>query len=202
MDAVLKPALLLFVMLNPFLLSIYLRDLFEDLDRKVFNRVMVRASIIAGAVFLLFAGVGDRIFSDLMGVRFAAFQIFGGVVFGIIGLGYVFRGPETLRQLRGKPEHLAGSVAMPVLIGPGTVSASVVVGTRGSMVQAAVAIVVTLAAAVVAIVLLKALFDALKQSQEGLAERYMDVVGRLSALVIGTIAVEMILQGLDSWLGR
>jgi small neutral amino acid transporter SnatA (MarC family) len=33
-----------------------------------------------------------------------------------------------------------------------------------------------------------------------LVERYVDLCGRLSALVIGTIAVEMIFQGIEGWL--
>lgn len=199
---VVKASLLLFVMLNPFLLSIYLHDLFEDMERRVFFRVMTRGALIATTVFIAFAAAGDRIFADVMGVRFASFQIFGGLVFAIIGFRYVFDGPNALRQLRGKPEHVAGSVAMPVLIGPGTVSASVVVGTRGTLIEAVVAIVITLALVVASVFVLKAVFDAVKKSREELAGRYMDIVGRISALVIGTISVEMILQGLDSWLGR
>lgn len=199
---VVKASLLLFVMLNPFLLSLYLHDLFEDLERAVFVRVMARGALIATVVFIAFAAAGDRIFADVMGVRFSSFQIFGGVVFAIIGLRYVFEGPGALRQLRGKPEHIAGSVAMPVLIGPGTVSASVVVGTRGTLLESVVAIVVTLALVVGSVFVLKVVFDVLKKSREELVGRYMDIVGRISALIIGTIAVEMILQGLDSWLGR
>jgi multiple antibiotic resistance protein len=33
-----------------------------------------------------------------------------------------------------------------------------------------------------------------------LVDRYVDVVGRVSALVIGTLSVEMLLSGIDLWL--
>ena len=63
-------------------------------------------------------------------MEFVFFQIFGGIVFLLIGLQFVFRGPNAIEILRGEPDYLAGAFAMPVLIGPGTLSASVVVGNR------------------------------------------------------------------------
>jgi multiple antibiotic resistance protein len=41
-----------------------------------------------------------------------------------------------------------------------------------------------------------------RKRQERLVERYVDIVGRISALVIGTIAVDMILRGIDIWLAE
>ena len=40
----------------------------------------------------------------------------------------------------------------------------------------------------------------MKQQDERLVDRYVDTVGRISALVTGTIAVDMILKGIDIWL--
>lgn len=49
---------------------------------------------------------------------------------------------------------------------------------------------------------LKALHDSVRNRYERYVERYIDIVGRISALVIGTIAVEMILKGIDMWLEK
>ena len=51
-----------------------------------------------------------------MQAEFASFQIFGGVVFLLIGLQFVFRGPAAIEILNGKSEHLAGAIAMSVLL--------------------------------------------------------------------------------------
>jgi hypothetical protein len=53
--AILHPVLCL---LNPLLQSIDLLDLILDLDKRTFYRVLVRASLISGSVFWLFAGAG------------------------------------------------------------------------------------------------------------------------------------------------
>ena len=124
--------ILMFVLLNPFLMTVYLMELMTALDAQTFLRVLTRATIIAGMVFLAFAASGDALFTELLHVRFAAFLIFGGALFFVIGIRYVVDGPAALARLRGAPEHVAGSIAMPFLIGPGTVSASVLAGSHQS----------------------------------------------------------------------
>jgi multiple antibiotic resistance protein len=192
--------LLLFALLNPFLMSIYLIDLISDLGVTVFLRVLARGAIISGIVFMGFTWGGDAIFSEYLHVRFASFHVFGGVVFLLIGVRFVFSGVDAMRSMRGQPEHVAGSIAMPFMIGPGTVSASVVVGARLPLPNAAAVIFLTLAFTVVLVTAIKIAHDYVKERNARIIDRYMEIVGRLSALLIGTIAVEMIFEGLGSWL--
>jgi len=194
--------LLMFVLLNPFLLSIYLLDLIEELDQATFRRALIRGMLISFVVFAAFAGAGDAIFSRVLQVRFASFLMFGGLVFLVISIRYVLVGSDAIRELRGSPEHVSGSIAMPFLIGPGTVSASVLAGSRQPSLLAVLSIAAALAAAMIAVLLIKRLHDVVKRQHERLVERYFDVVGRISALVIGTIAVDMILRGIDIWLAE
>jgi len=86
MTAFFNSTALLLVLLNPFLLIIYLTDVVQKLDQRRFNGVVVRAGLIALAVFVVFALLGDAIFVRFMQVQFASFQIFGGIVFLLIGL--------------------------------------------------------------------------------------------------------------------
>ncbi len=199
-QSVLQSFTLFFALLNPFLLSIYLIDLITDLKSPVLSRVLIRASLISGAVFWLFAWGGEAIFTDYLRVRFASFQLFGGIIFLLIGIRFVFSGVDAIRITRGPPEHLAGSIAMPFLIGPGTVSAAVVIGARHDFFIAGLIIFGTLALTMTLVIGLKFAHDYVKERNARLIDRYMEVVGRLSALLIGTIAVEMILEGCGSWL--
>jgi small neutral amino acid transporter SnatA (MarC family) len=192
--------LLMFALLNPFLLSIYLLDLITDLPLKVFMRALTRGALISAGVFSLFAWGGDAIFSDYLRVRFASFQVFGGVIFLVIGVRFVFSGADAMRMIRGRPEQLAGTIAMPFMIGPGTVSASVVVGARLPILEAMLVIFVTLALTVVLVIAIKFAHDYVKEGHAYVIDRYVEVVGRLSALLIGTIAVEMLFEGLGTWL--
>lgn len=191
---------LLLMLLNPFLLILYLTDLVQDLDAKQFRNVLVRAGLISTSVFSVFALVGDALFEDILQARFASFQIFGGIIFLLIGIQFVFHGPGALRSIRGAPEHIAGSIALPIMIGPGTVSASVLAGSRLSPGLAVLCIVLSVLVTVLIILLLKKLHDYVLPRNAKLIERYIEVMGRITALVIGTFAIEMIMQGLAGWL--
>lgn len=194
-----RSVLLLLMLLNPFLLIIYLIDLMQELDDRSFSQVLVRAGIISCAVFVLVALAGDALFSQVLQVRFASFQIFGGIIFLLIGIQFMFTGPEAIRTMRGKPEHVAGAIAMPIMIGPGTVSASILAGSRLPSTLAVAAIVIAVVVTVTTLLLLKRLHDVVRPRNAKLIERYLEVMGRVAALVIGTFATEMIMQGLRTW---
>ena len=199
MAAFLNATTLVLVLLNPFLVVVYLFDMLEKLDPSTFRRVLLRASIISLSVFWTFALVGDACFTDVAHAEFASFQIFGGVVFLLIGLQFVFRGTSSIEILRGESRHLAGAVAMPVLIGPGTISASVIAGKQLEPVAACAAILVAVVLSVGIIFFLKNVHDRVRPRNEKLVERYIEVAGRITALFVGTVSVEMIMQGLLSW---
>lgn len=200
MDVHAKSFLLLFTLLNPFLMSIYLLDLINDLKASTFISVLTRGAFIAGVAFAFFAWTGDAIFARYLQVKFASFQVFGGAVFLIIGIRFVFEGVQTIRGLRGTAGYVAGSIAMPFMIGPGTISASVVIGARLPLLGALAVIGAAMAATVTFVALLKLAHDRLRESNARLTERYIEVVGRVSALIIGTFSIEMIMDGITSWL--
>lgn len=195
-----RAATLLFMLLNPFLLVVYLIDVFDKLPRSTFRRVVVRAGLISICVFSLAAVLGDVLFRDLLQAEFASFQLFGGVVFLVIGLRFVFEGNSAIKGLRGESKHIAGSIAMPLMIGPGTISASILAGKRLNQIWAVLAIATAVLASVGVMILLKYLHDYVRTRNAELVQRYMDIAGRVTALVVGTFAVEMIMRGLTTWM--
>jgi len=196
----LKSMILLLVLLNPFLVIVYLRDVVEKLDFIRFSRVLIRAALISLIVFFVFAVLGDAVFSDIVHARFASFQIFGGVVFLLIGIQFVLRGDAAIEVLRGDSEQLAGAIAMPVLIGPGTISASVIVGRRHDVPTACAAILLAVFLTVVIMLSLKRLHDYVRPRSEPLVQRYIEITGRITALFVGTVSVEMIMRGIAVWI--
>jgi multiple antibiotic resistance protein len=193
---------LLLVLLNPFLVIVYLIDVVQKMEQAQFRRVLVRAGLISSAVFCAFAILGDAIFANIMQAQFASFQIFGGIVFLMIGTQFVFRGPTAIEILRGESEFIAGAIAMPVLIGPGTISASVVIGKRLEPLYACSAVLFSVIICLFTIALLKSLHDFVRPRREALIQRYIEIAGRITALVVGTIAVDMIMQGIQTWIAK
>ncbi len=194
-----RSSILLFLLLNPFLLIIYLLDLVREMDRPAFSRVLFRAGAIAIIVFIAFNLLGELIFQDILQAKFASFQVFGGAVFLIIGLRFVFVGNEAFKGLRGDPRHVAGAIAMPIMIGPGTISACILAGKRLGSGLGSVSILFATLISVIIMLLLKMLHDYIAPRNEELVQRYVEIAGRVAALVVGTFSIEMIFQGIASW---
>jgi small neutral amino acid transporter SnatA (MarC family) len=199
MTEFLKSSALLLMLLNPFLVIVYLIDIMQTLEKKAFSQVLIRAGIIASIVFCVFAILGDSVFSEFAQVDFASFQIFGGIVFLLIGLQFVFRGPRAIEILRGESEHLAGAIAMPVFIGPGTISASVIIGQQLDLFRACFGVFFAVTFSIAIILLLKTLYDIVRPRHERLIQRYIEIAGRITALYVGTVSIQMIMLGMIKW---
>ena len=199
MNEYLKSAILLFTLLNPFLVSVYLVKMVKELRINQFARILAYAGLVAIIVYVSFAVVGDVIFGEIVQAEFASFQIFGGVILLIIGLQFVFRGPMGMTLLKSKSGYSVGAVAMPVLIGPGTISASLLIGKRHDTLEAVTVITVAVVTAIIVVIALKLLHDFVLPRSEPLVNKYIEITGRISALYVGTVAVEMIMKGLGTW---
>jgi len=202
MDDFVNSIALLLILLNPFLLIVYLMELVQDLDLKLFSSVLIRGGLIASVIHITFALLGDAAFSKYLRAEFASFQIFGGIVFLIVGINFMLKGNMAIEALRGPPEHIAGSIAMPILVGPATVSASVMMGKTLSRPMAILGVMVAVMGTVLVVISLKVLHDWVKPGHEGLVQRYIEIAGRVTALIVGIFAVEMIMQGTAVWVER
>ena len=58
MDDFLKSVLLLFVLLNPFIMSVYLAELIKGVEIRTLSQHLIRAAVISIIVFSFFAWVG------------------------------------------------------------------------------------------------------------------------------------------------
>jgi len=202
MEQIIKAGTLLFVLLNPLLMSVYLVDVIRETRLALFSQIMLRASITSVAAFLLFGWLGDVVFTDVFHVRFSSFLVFGGIIFLLIGVRMMLTGSAALVPLQGgEPSRVAGAIALPFMIGPGTISASVIIGKRlQEPVAVFFAIVIAVALSTISLIALKVLHDLVQKKKEELLERYLDITGRVIAMFIGTYAVEMIMRGIELWL--
>jgi multiple antibiotic resistance protein len=197
MQAIFDSALLMFALLNPFLMGAYLIELIRECTFRDFATILLRASLIAGTAFIAFAAGGEAVFREVLQVRFESFMVFGGLVFLITGLRMTLTGQIALINLRGTPGQVAGSIALPFLVGPGTVSAAVVIGNRLPLVAAITAIVGAIVASFASILAFKLLHDWVRNRHEELVERYVEIAGRVTALFVGTYAIEMLITAFE-----
>jgi len=198
-DLFTRQFLMMLVLLNPFILSVYLLELVTELEFRQFARQLTRAMFISFVVFVLFAWAGDRLFEDAFQVRFFAFRIFGGITFLIVGIRLITGAGGAVRT--GPQEReAAAAIAMPFIVGPGTISAAVVAGARLDRPSAVLAIGLATLTALALMLLFKWVHDVLQARHERLLDRYTEIAGRATALFAGSFAVDMILRGVEDWL--
>jgi multiple antibiotic resistance protein len=187
--------------LNPFALSLYLASLMDDLDRKRFFSVLFQASLISLVVFFLFAWCGEPLLIDFLAVQPSALRVFGGLIFVIVAYGYVTQGYKATVFLRGNLDGLPSSVALPFMIGAGTITQAILTGKRHHVAEAFLIIACTLVISFVIVTAFKLTRDHMSGPRERVFQRYVDILARLNGLIIGAISIDMVTNGLkELWL--
>jgi len=202
MTEIIKSMLLILIVLNPFLLIIYLIDIVKKQTGRQFSFAIIRAGIISCSVFIIFAILGNYIFQNILQANFYSFQILGGIIFLLIAIKFVFNGNAAINGLRGDSKHVTGAIAMPIMIGPGTISASIMIREKLNHKFAILSIFLAVLFSVVIMILLKYLHDYVKIKKSYLIDMYVETAGRVMSLIIGTIAIEMIMRGLKIWISQ
>lgn len=202
MEIFTKTFLLFLVLLNPFTLSIYLLGVIKALNFIQFSKQIFWASFMSLLAFVSFALAGDALFERVFQVRFASFQVFGGITFLIIGIRLILGTGPPMEALRtdSSQSQLSGAIAMPFIVGPGTISASVLAGSRLDPLLACLCIGLALFVAILAILLFKFIYDHALSRNDTYLQRYLGIAGRVTALFTGSFAIELIFKGIEGWL--
>ena len=158
-----------------------------------------RSVAIAGGMLLLFA-LGGGIALNLLHVSLAAFRVAGGILLFLQALTLTFASPglssisEGERFEAQKPGDIAVfPLAFPVIAGPGSLSAVVLVmGRSDGPIQGAAVLIMLLACLVITYVAMR-LAEPLIQR---LGQTGADVVGRISGVLLAGLAVQFVFDGL------
>lgn len=186
----------LLFLLNPFALFLYLQPIMETLSQGDFRRVLVRASLISFLIFWVFMLLGEAIFSDFIQIRFDAFRIFGGVVLFSFAYMMIVRGEKALIQIRGDLSDLAADIALPFMVGAGTITLVILIGKQLVWWQATIALALVLLVNFGSIMALKAIREHIPLRKFRTAfDKVMEVLLRLNAFFLGSIGVDMIITG-------
>ncbi len=184
--------------LNPFALCLYLEGVMEKLERKGFIRILGSACVFALVVFWLFAYGGEPFLRRVLRVRPEALRVFGGLIFLIVGYNYAVKGFRTVELLRGSLEELPAAIAMPLMIGAGTITQAILIGKANPTWEWLLVLLLGVAATFGIVVAFKVIRDHVRTRKEALFDRYVAMLARINGLVIGAISINMIVSGLHA----
>ena len=182
---------LLFVM-DPFGNAPLVLKLLENVAPERRRWVIARELLIALAVLMTFLFAGQAIL-DFLGLQRESVTIAGGIVLGIIGLRLIFPRPEGIMGHQPEGEPFLVPLAIPLIAGPSAMATVILMARNDPSEMGRWALAILAAWGVTAAVLLAApaLYRVLR-------ERGLQAIARLMGMLLIMIAVQMVLNGLDS----
>ncbi len=161
------------------------------------NRIAIRAIVYSAAILLAFVVLG-QLFLNSIGIRLAAFELAGGIIFFLFGLQMVF-GTGVAVAVADSEEDAGRDVAVfpiavPSIASPGSILAAVVLtdNRNFSFYDQLLTTAIMLSVLGLTLVLL---FQA-NRIYGWLGQAGSTLVVRIMGMVLAAIAVEMVLEAL------
>jgi len=186
-------------MLNPFALFLYLEPIRKDLSHKQFINVIVKASLISLVICYLFFFSGEFLFKKVFMIEFESFRVFGGIIIFSYAYFFIVKGQRALIMIKENLDDLASEIALPFMVGAGTISLSILTSYRHARWTGMLILLTAFVINFISIYLLKVLRDSLEGRKLKKAyDKNMEVLLRLNGFFIGAIGVNMILTGIQN----
>ncbi|WP_299700117.1 MarC family protein [uncultured Pontibacter sp.] len=187
------------VMLNPFALFLYLKPIMQDLSDADFRSVFLKASVISFSIFLVFLLFGDMVFQKVFRINFESFRIFGGIVLFSFAYIFIVQGKKAFIQIKGDLHDLASEIALPFMVGAGTISLTVLMSERLVLWQGVLALAIIVLTNYAVIMGLKQIRNSMHSKKVRLAfDKNMELLLRINGFFLGAIGVDMVVTGVSN----
>lgn len=187
------------VMLNPFALFLYLKPVMNDLSEADFRSVFIKASLISFSIYLVFLLFGDLVFQRVFRINFESFRIFGGIVLFSFAYMFIVQGKKAFIQIKGDLHDLASEIALPFMVGAGTISLTVLMSERLELWQGGLSLMLIMLINYLIIMGLKQIRRAMRSKRLQLAfDKNMELLLRINGFFLGAIGIDMVVSGVTN----
>src|SRR5215831_11605698 len=200
LDFAITALVTLFVVVDPVGLAPTFLAVAEGLPRRARRDVAMRATIIAGVILVGAALLGDLLLRAL-GISLPAFRIAGGLLLFAIAFEMVLgvrmrrEGQAAEEAVEEHVRHIAAfPLAVPLMAGPGAITATVLLAGRATGDLVALAVLIGVIAAVIATCL--ATFLAAGTIGKLLGVTGNVVLSRLLGVLLAALAVQYVIDGI------
>lgn len=193
-SALLPAATLLLFIIDPIGNVVTVNAMLRDIPEARRRLVIVRECFLAFAILVAFLFAGNHLLGFL-GVRPATLSISGGIVLFLIALRMVFPSKDQpLATVEGEP--LLVPIAIPLIAGPSTLAMLLLLASREPEATPRWLAALSLAMGVSTLILWlsPSFYEKLGRSLTSAAER-------LAGMVLIMLSVQMLLDGVTSYLG-
>ena len=199
-SALIKAVIALFIIVDPIGDIPIFVSLTENMTGGSRKKVYNTAVIVGLILLLVFAFTGTEILK-LFGISLESFEIAGGILLLIISIRILISG--TREKAESSESVGAVPIAMPLLVGPGAITATIITLQTYQDVQpngAYISVGIAVTAAVIVLALTWVILRFTNNLYKFLGKTGSMVIARVMALLISAIAVQYILDGATHFL--
>lgn len=162
----------------------------KDIDSKRRTRVIIRESLIALCILLLFMFTGKHIMS-LLQISQSSLGIAGGIVLFLIAIKMIFSGSSEMFANSNDGEPLIVPLAVPFIAGPSSISTVILVMAKNpsGWKQCLVALVLSWIVASLVLLLSEKMINVL-------GNKFVIATERLMGMLLTVVAVEMFISSI------
>ena len=188
----------LFTLINPFgILPIYL-TMTQNITKQQRKDINQKGLIAAGSILIIFAFLGEFIFS-IYGITIEAFKIAGGIIFFRIGLSNL---ESKISRIKSTPMEEKEALikdgfaftpfAIPFIAGPGSISSSMILSNSADTFVKKITFIILI---FLCLIITYFIFQAAGRVSKKLGTIGIRILQRIMGLLLCVIAVQFIIDG-------
>ena len=188
----------LFTLINPFgILPIYL-TMTQNITKQQRKDINQKGLIAAGSILIIFAFLGEFIFS-IYGITIEAFKIAGGIIFFRIGLSNL---ESKISRIKSTPMEEKEALikngfaftpfAIPFIAGPGSISSSMILSNSADTFVKKIIFIISI---FLCLIITYFIFQAAGRVSKKLGTIGIRILQRIMGLLLCVIAVQFIIDG-------
>ena len=148
---------------------------------------------------MFFVYFGNFIFESVFQIHFESFRIFGGIIIFSFAYFFIVKGQKALIMIKENLDDLASEIALPFMVGAGTISLSILLSQNMDYMNATIALATIFIINFILLVILVQLRNTIDKKKFKTAfDKNLEVLLRLNGFFIGAIGVNMIVIGIKN----
>jgi multiple antibiotic resistance protein len=192
----------IFIIMGPFSIIPVFITLTEHNTDEQRKRIIKKSILVSTVVCLIFAFFGTFFFK-LFGITINSFRIAGGLLLLIMSVDMLHATRSKVKgtvdeqeESMGKDDISVFPLAIPMITGPGTISTVVLLSSEAT---SSIYMIIIALAVILSSILLFVILHLSKNLFRIMGQTGLNIITRIMGLILAAIAVEYILQGIQSF---
>tara|TARA_B100001250_G_scaffold407595_1_gene428622 strand:+ start:85 stop:735 length:651 start_codon:yes stop_codon:yes gene_type:complete len=191
----------LFTLLNPIGTAPIVLSLTESLNPEEYNKVIKKSIVVACLILLLFAMMGNIIFT-FYGITVYAFKIAGGILFLRIGINMLEAKVSRTKSTPKESEEASVNddialtpIGIPLIAGPGAITSVMILAAQANSFDQKVIFYLNI---VITLFITFMILKLGKKLTRKLGTAGLRVIERIMGMILMVVAIQFIIDGLNT----